>query len=60
MWFAYLQRKGLITPEGFLVEEPPAALASPAEPLPRQEEKVDDGANESADKNKFSCDDPTA
>jgi len=23
MWFAYLQRKGLITPDGYLIEQPP-------------------------------------
>ena len=22
MWFAYLERKGLITPDGYLVEQP--------------------------------------
>ena len=26
MWFAYLQRKGLITPDGYLVEQPPSLL----------------------------------
>jgi hypothetical protein len=50
-----LQRKGLITPEGFLVEEPPAVVADPAEPSPPPEEKTEAGANESADKKKFAC-----
>ena len=58
MWFAYLQRKGLITPDGFLVEEPPF-LAGPVAPV-QQDEKKDESASEAADKNKFSCDDPSA
>ena len=33
MWFAYLQRKGLITPDGYLVEQPPS-LADPVETVP--------------------------
>ena len=28
MWFAYLRRKGLITPDGYLVEEPPSLFGS--------------------------------
>ena len=59
MWFAYLQRRGLITPDGFLVEEPPF-LAGPVDSLPTQQEKKEESAIETADKNKFSCDDPTA
>jgi len=61
MWFAYLQRKGLITPDGYLVEEPPLLFAAePAEPAPEQEQKKEAAANEPAENNKFSCDDPTA
>jgi hypothetical protein len=61
MWFAYLQRKGLITPDGYLVEQPPsltdpvqneAASAPPRGPEP--------DAKQPADKSGFSCDDPAA
>ncbi len=33
MWFAYLRRKGLITPDGYLVEPPPS-LTDPVETVP--------------------------
>jgi hypothetical protein len=59
MWFAYLRRKGLITPDGYLVEEPPSLLG-PVETPPVPEEKKDEGASTPADKSSFSCDDPTA
>ena len=59
MWFAYLRRKGLITPDGYLVEEPPSLLG-PVETPPAPEEAKDDAASKPADKNSFSCDDPTA
>lgn len=59
MWLAYLQRKGLITPDGFLVENPPY-LAGPVESAPAQEEKKEDTARDPAQKDLFSCDDPTA
>ncbi|MGD0418377.1 MAG: hypothetical protein ABSA68_02165 [Xanthobacteraceae bacterium] len=60
MWFAYLQRKGLITPDGYLVEEPPF-LAGSIEPSPALEEKKkEENARDPAQKDLFSCDDPTA
>jgi hypothetical protein len=59
MWFAYLQRKGLITPDGYLVEEPPSLLG-PVETRPVPEQKQDETASKPADKSSFSCDDPTA
>ena len=66
MWFAYLQRKGLITPDGYLVEPPPS-LADPVETVPApapaaaSAEKPEPPASEPADKtNTFSCDDPAA
>ena len=60
MWFAYLQRKGLITPDGYLVEEPPF-LAGPIELSPALEEKKkEENARDPAQKDLFSCDDPTA
>jgi hypothetical protein len=58
MWFAYLQRKGLITPEGYLVEDPPSLYVA-AEPSADQDNKPADSADGPADKNKFSRDDPT-
>jgi hypothetical protein len=61
LWFAYLQRRGLITPEGYLVEQPPF-LADPIEstPAPTLEGQQADGAAAPADKSEFSCDDPKA
>jgi hypothetical protein len=62
MWLAYLRRKGLITPDGYLVEEPPS-LFGPVEAPPASEEaaeKKDDSANKPTDDSSFSCDDPTA
>jgi hypothetical protein len=59
LWFAYLQRRGLITSDGFLVEQPPF-LADAFESAPAQEEKKEGSPIETADKNKFSCDEPTA
>ncbi len=58
MWFAYLQRKGLITPDGYLAEEPPF-LAGPIEPSPAQQEKKEENTRDPAQKDLFSCDDPT-
>jgi hypothetical protein len=61
MWFAYLQRKGLITPDGYLIEQPPS-LVDPVEtaPAPASEQKAEQNAKEPADKSGFSCDDPAA
>ena len=61
MWFAYLQRKGLITPDGYLIEQPPT-LVDPVEtaPAPASEQKAEQNAKEPADKSGFSCDDPAA
>jgi hypothetical protein len=61
MWFAYLQRKGLITPDGYLVEQPPSLFAAePIEPAPASEEVKQETPSETAKEDKFSCDDPTA
>jgi hypothetical protein len=57
MWFAYLRRKGLITPDGYLVEEPPF-LADPVEQTPAPDEKKDEGASKPAEQSNFSSDDP--
>jgi len=47
MWYAYLQRRGLITPDGRFVEPP-------------QQEVNKEGAPEPANKTALSFDDPTA
>jgi hypothetical protein len=60
LWFAYLQKRGLITPDGYLVEQPPF-LADPIESTPSpaaEEEKKQDSVAASAEKSEFSCDDP--
>jgi hypothetical protein len=62
MWFAYLRRKGLITPDGYLVEPPPSLL-DPVEraPAPASAEKPEQNASEpAAETSGFSCDDPAA
>ena len=58
MWFAYLRRKGLITPEGYLVEEPPP-LAGPVDQPAAEDEKKEDPSSKPAEQSKFSSDDPT-
>ena len=61
MWFAYLRRRGLITPDGRFVEEPPSMFAAePIEPTPPQQEVNKEGAPEPANKTALSFDDPTA
>jgi hypothetical protein len=59
LWFAYLQRRGLITPDGYLVEQPPF-LADAAEPQPAQPADKDEAPASVADTNKVSGDDPKA
>ena len=58
MWFAYLRRKGLITPDGLLVEEPPS-LAGPVDQPAAEDEKKEDPSSKPAEQSKFSSDDPT-
>ncbi len=61
MWFAYLQRKGLITADGYLVEPPPSLLAAdPVEPSPFPEEIKQEATSAPTEKNKLSSDDPAA
>jgi hypothetical protein len=61
MWFAYLQRKGLITPDGYLVEQPPSRFgAEPVEPTPVPEEVKREAPPAPAEKDKLSSDDSTA
>jgi hypothetical protein len=71
MWLAYLRRKGLITEDGYLVEEPPS-LFDPVEAAPTSDgdrasdqkaasqDNNDDSAGKPADNGSLSCDDPTA
>ena len=63
MWFAYLRRRGLITPDGQFVEAPPslfvAESADPAEPV-AQAESDQAVAPAKADQQKSSRDDPSA
>jgi hypothetical protein len=54
VWFAQSQRKGLIAPGGFPVEEPPFVAAT-IEPPSSLEKNKDERAGESANKDKFSC-----
>jgi hypothetical protein len=63
MWLAYLRRKGLITPDGYLVEEPPSLFEAVDTPAVAQENPAPEAANDanaagSADKSSLSCDDP--
>ncbi len=61
MWFAYLQRKGLVRPDGYLVEQPPSLFAAePIEPAPVAEQAKSDSPSEPIEKSKSFRDDPTA
>jgi hypothetical protein len=61
MWFAYLQRKGLITPDGYLVEQPPSLLDPvQSDAAPTSEQEPQQNAEQRTDKSGFSCDDPAA
>ena len=60
MWFAYLQRKGLIT-NGYLVEQPPSLLDPvQSDAAPTSEQEPQQNAEQRTDKSGFSCDDPAA
>jgi hypothetical protein len=59
MWFAYLQRRGLITPDGQFVEQPPLFLADPIESS-APEEKKEETTSKAPDQAEFSFDDPKA
>jgi len=59
MWFAYLQRKGFITADGYPAEQPPSVLASePLELAPVAAEVKEETPAEAVDKSKFSGNDP--
>ncbi|MGD0315096.1 MAG: hypothetical protein ABSB37_03940 [Xanthobacteraceae bacterium] len=55
MWFAYLERKGLITPDDYLMEQQPSAFASEPSVAAGVKEET---PVEPADKTTFSGDDP--
>jgi hypothetical protein len=59
MWLAYLKRRGLITEDGYLVEEPPF-LTDAGEPQPAEQAGTDEAPMSVADTNKTSGDDPKA
>jgi hypothetical protein len=59
LWLAYLKRRGLITPDGYLVEQPPF-LADAGEPQPAQPADKDEAPASVADTNKASGGDPKA
>ena len=61
MWFAYLERKGLLTPDGYPVEQAPSMFTSePLEPAPVAAEIKEQTSPETAEKSSFSDDDPAA
>lgn len=59
LWLAYLQKRGLITPDGYLVEQPPF-LADAGEAQPAQPAGKDEAAAGVVHTNKASGDDPKA
>jgi hypothetical protein len=59
MWLAYLKRRGVLTEDGYLVEEPPF-LADAGEPQPAGQAGTDQPPTGVADINKTSGDDPKA
>jgi len=59
LWLAYLRRRGLITPDGYLVEQPPF-LAETGEPQPAQPAGNENAPASVTDTNKVSGDDPKA
>jgi len=59
LWLAYLQRRGLITPDGYPTEQPPF-LADAVEPQPAEQADPDEAPAGVADTNKASGGDPKA
>jgi hypothetical protein len=59
LWLAYLQKRGLITPDGYLTEQPPF-LADAGEPQLAEPAGADDTPAAAADSNKTSDDEPKA
>jgi hypothetical protein len=59
LWLAYLRKRGLITPDGYLVEQPPF-LADAGDAQLAQPPGNDEAQPGVADTKKASGDDPTA
>jgi hypothetical protein len=59
LWLAYLQKRGLIMPDGYLTEQPPF-LADAGEPQPGEQAGTNETPASVADSNKVSSDDPKA
>jgi hypothetical protein len=59
LWLAYLQKRGLITPGGYLTEQPPF-LADAGEPKPAEPAAADETPAAVTDSSKVSGDDPKA
>jgi hypothetical protein len=59
LWLAYLQKRGLITPDGYLTEQPPF-LADAGEPQPAEPASTGEAPAGVADSTKVSGDDPKA
>ena len=59
LWLAYLKKRGLITEDGYLVEEPPF-LADAVEPQLAEKAETGEAPASVADSNKVSGDDPKA
>ena len=61
MWFAYLRRRGLITPDGRPVEEPPSLfVAEPTRPTAAAEEMKQEARLPSTEKDDLPLDDSAA
>ena len=61
MWFAYLERKGLITPDGYPLGQAPSVFAAePAAPAPIAAQAKEQASPETAEKSSLSDDDPAA
>jgi hypothetical protein len=59
LWLAYLKKRGLITEDGYLVEQPPF-LADAADPQPAEPAGTGEAPASVAESNKVSGDDPKA
>jgi hypothetical protein len=59
LWLAYLKKRGLITEDGYLVEQPPF-LADAADQQPAEQAGTGEAPASVADSNKVSGDDPKA
>ncbi len=58
LWIAYLRSRGLITPDGYLVEQPPSLIDPIESALPHAENKIE-RVPDPAQKDLFASDDPS-